>query len=79
MCLYPKLLENKKYKVNKKNGGNVPTVNDLRTKYVPVGCGNCIECRKQKARGWQLRLLEEVRENKTGHMVTLTFSNETIS
>ena len=38
----------KKYEPNKKNGGNVPPLNDERTLYVPVGCQNCIECDKQK-------------------------------
>lgn len=64
--------------MNKKNGGNVPVCNDERTRYVPVGCGNCIECRKQKARNWQIRLQEEIRHDNTGKFVTLTFSNESI-
>ena len=75
MCLYPKLIENKKYKVNKKNKGIVPMVNDTRVLLVPVGCGNCIECRKQKMRMWQVRLLEELRHDSTGKFVTLTFSD----
>lgn len=76
MCLYPKIVFNPKYKPNKKNGGQVPAVNDKRVLAVPIGCGNCIECRKQKARGWQLRLLEDIKENKNGKFITLTFSNE---
>ena len=50
MCLYPKLIKNRKYMPNKKNGGNVPEVQDDRVLYVPVGCGNCIECKRQKKR-----------------------------
>lgn len=78
MCLYPKLIENRKYKLNKKNGGNIPPITDERTKYVPIGCQECIECRKQKARGWQVRMLEEVRTNMTGKFITLTFSDKSI-
>lgn len=76
MCLYPKLIENRKYKANKKNGGVIPPVSDKRTLMVPVGCGKCIECKKQKARNWQVRLHEELRHDKTGQFVTLTFSDE---
>jgi len=76
MCLYPKLIENRKYKANKKNGGIIPPVSDKRTLMVPVGCGKCIECKKQKARNWQVRLHEELRHDKTGQFVTLTFSDE---
>lgn len=76
MCLYPRLIKNRKYVSNKKNGGNIPPVQDDRVKYVPVGCGECIECRKQKARGWQLRLLEDIKTNTNGKFITLTFSNE---
>lgn len=78
MCLYPTFRKNPKYKINKKNGGNVPVMHDDRVKYVPTGCGNCIECRKQKARNWQLRMLEEVKTETNGKFVTLTFSEESI-
>lgn len=78
MCLYPKLIKNPKYKANQKNGGQVPPVTDPRTLYVPIGCQNCMECRKQKAREWQVRLLEDIKQNKNGVFVTLTFSNESI-
>ena len=37
MCLFPKLILNRKYTANKKNGGVVPVCVDGRTKYVPVG------------------------------------------
>lgn len=76
MCLYPKLIKNRKYIPNKKNGGIIPPILDGRTAYVPVGCQKCIECKKQKSRQWQVRLSEEIRHNKKGTMVTLTFSNE---
>lgn len=79
MCLYPKLINNKKYQSNKKNGGVIPAVSDKRVLVVPVGCGKCMECRKQKARNWQVRLQEEIKHNKNGKFVTLTFSNESIA
>ncbi|UYD39188.1 MAG: replication initiator protein [Wigfec virus K19_94] len=78
MCLYPKLIKNRKYIANKKNGGNVPICVDKRVLEVPVGCGKCIECRKQEARKWQVRLLEDVREHKNGKFITLTFSTESL-
>jgi hypothetical protein len=76
MCLYPTLIKNKKYTSNKKNGGQVPMVQDPRTLYVAVGCQNCIECRKQKARAWQVRLLEDIKQHTNGIFTTLTFNNE---
>ena len=33
---------------------------------------------KQKARAWQVRLTEEMKHNKNGHFVTLTFSPEAL-
>lgn len=78
MCLYSKLIKNPKYKANNKNGGEIPPMADTRISYVPIACGNCIECRKKKAREWQVRLLEDIKTNKNGKFVTLTFSNESI-
>lgn len=78
MCLYPKLIINRKYIANKKNGGNIPEVKDPRVLYVPVGCGKCMECLKQKARNWQVRLHEEIKHDKTGKFITFTFSNQSI-
>ncbi len=46
---------------------------------MPVGCGRCMECRKQKAREWAVRLQEEIKINKNAKFVTLTFSDEAIS
>lgn len=89
MCLFPKIIKNRKYTANKKNGGIVPEmpkvkvdgkwIEDERVKYVPVGCGKCMECMKQKKNNWRIRLMEEVRNNETKcHFVTFTFSNESI-
>ncbi len=79
MCLYPRLIQNPKYRANKKNKGNTPKAIDNRVKAVPIGCGNCMECRKKKSRDWQVRLHEEIRDNKTGKFVTLTFSDEALN
>lgn len=76
MCLYPKLIKNPKYLPNKKNKGIIPKCEDERTRYVAIGCGHCIECMQQKARGWKVRLCEEFKVNKYSYFVTLTFSNE---
>lgn len=76
MCLYPKIIENPRYKPNKKNGGNPPIPNDERLRAVAVGCGKCIECKKQKAREWQARLCEEIKVDKRGKFMTMTFSDE---
>ena len=78
MCLYPKLIQNRKYKANKKNKGIIPICKDERALLVPVGCGKCMECMRQKANGWKTRLLEEVRHDKTGKFVTLSFSNKSL-
>ncbi len=78
MCLYPRLIKNPKYKPNAKNGGNVPIPTDERVLYVPVGCGKCMECKKQKAREWQVRLNEEIKHDHTAKFVTLTFSEDTL-
>lgn len=76
MCLYPKLIYNRKYLPNAKNGRNPPEVKDKRVLKVPVGCGNCIECKQKKARDWTVRLNEELRNSGEGVFVSLTFSNE---
>ncbi|AXH75615.1 MAG: replication initiator protein [Microviridae sp.] len=78
MCLYPKLIPNRKYLPNKKNKGIVPQCKDERVKIVAVGCGNCMECRKQRKMQWQVRLTEEQRVNKTGKFVTLSFTDESL-
>lgn len=76
MCLYPKLIENRKYKPNKKNGGIIPPITDDRVLYVAVGCGKCMECMQQKKREWLVRLQEEIKENNNCKFVTLTFRDE---
>ena len=78
MCLFPRLIKNRRYLPNKKNKGVPPFCNDYRKLYVPVGCGVCIECMKQKALGWKIRLSEELKVNKYTYFVTFTFSPESL-
>lgn len=84
MCLYPKLILNRKYLPNKKNKGVVPPLPlkngrpDERVKYVSVGCQKCMECLKKKGREWLVRLSEEIKEDKNVSFVTLTFSNKSL-
>jgi hypothetical protein len=75
MCLYPKMINNPKYKQNKKNGGNIPPLNDIRVMQVPIGCGECMECMKQKGLQWKVRLSEELRCPSEKTFITLTYSN----
>ena len=44
MCLYPRLMKNKRYMPNKKNGGIVPQLDDIRKETIEVPCGVCLEC-----------------------------------
>lgn len=76
MCLYPTLIKNPKYRSTKKNDGIIPPIPDERVKYVPIGCQRCMECRQQKARAWQIRLLEDIKTNVNGYFITLTISNQ---
>lgn len=78
MCLYPKLIKNKRYIPNKSNNYNPPICKDERLLYVPVKCGNCIECRKAIANEWKIRLNNELKEWKYKYFVTLTFNNESL-
>ena len=50
---------------------------DVRTTLVPIGCGNCIECRKQKVNEWRIRMTEELKDH-TGWYVTLTFAEDSL-
>lgn len=77
MCLYPRFIKNKKYLMVDIQG-KTKELKDIRAKYVPVGCGNCIECRKQKANAWRIRLCEEIKIHKYAYFITLTFNNENL-
>lgn len=79
MCLYSREIRNPRYRANKSNNYTPPACDDKRKLYVSIGCGNCIECRKQKQREWQVRLAEEIKHNHTGKFITLTFSEEELT
>lgn len=76
MCLYTRYVLNPRYKPNKKNKGKPPICTDKRLLYVPIKCGKCMECRKQKQREWVIRLSEEIRSNPKGYFITLTINDE---
>lgn len=78
MCLYPKVIKNKKYLPNKKNGYNAPKCENKLFEYVTADCGRCLECRKKKMRDWKVRLMEEVRNNRDALFVTLTLNENSL-
>lgn len=49
---------------------------DKRVLTVQIPCGCCIECCKQKANAWRVRMIEELKMHKYNYFVTLTFSND---
>ena len=64
MCLNPKTIRNKRFTINKKNGGEIPSVKDERTVNIEIGCGKCHLCRKKRSNGWQTRLIEEIKNKE---------------
>lgn len=86
MCLFPKRIQNRKYLPNVKNEGIIPDppllgydsnglpIYDTRVLTVEIPCGRCIECCRAKAREWQARLSEEIKDWKYMYFVTFTFS-----
>lgn len=76
MCLYPREIDNPKYKPNKKNKGIVPPCTDIRLLTIMIPCGKCMECHKTKGRQWATRLIHEIKDDPGAVMVTLTFNTE---
>lgn len=79
MCYYPRFIKNPKYLPNKKNHYMPPRIKDERVSMVPIGCGVCKECRRQRANGWMTRIEREIaslEKNVKAYYVTLTFSEE---
>lgn len=79
MCLYPKLILNKRYLPTKKNGGVPPACPDGRLKYITAACGKCMECRQQKQRQWLVRMSEELRQEPNAYFITLTIDDKSYS
>ena len=46
--------------------------------YVPIGCGKCMECRRQKAQSWRVRLCEELKAQQYSYFITLTYNDESL-
>ena len=78
MCIKKTLIANKKYMANKKNGGVIPHLEDVRMAQIWVPCGECYICRKKKARQWRVRISEDIKKNKDCKIVLLTFSTENL-
>lgn len=76
MCLYPKLIPNRRYLPTKKNGGRPPLCPDERLRYVTAACGDCYECRQQKQRQWMVRMMEELRHTPNAYFITLTIDDK---
>ena len=76
MCLYPKLIPNRRYLPTKKNGGVPPVCPDERLRYITAACGDCYECRRQKQRQWIVRMSEENRQTPNAYFLTLTINDE---
>lgn len=77
MCLYPRIIKNKRYLGYITKKGDIKC-EDQRQLYVSIGCGECIECRQQKAREWRVRLMEELKCHNYKYFVTLTFENSAL-
>ena len=74
--LIPKINKKRKVLQYQKNGGIIPECPDERLRYVTAACGKCYECRKQKARGWLVRMEEELRHNPNAIFITLTLEDK---
>lgn len=79
MCLQTRFIRNPKYKANKKNKGRPEIARAAELLYVPIKCGECVECRKEKAREWEFRLENEIEGDQSAHFLTLTFNEENLS
>lgn len=60
------------WQVSKARG--VPFSRDL-TEYIEIPCGQCYECRKDKARKWSFRCLFESFEHEKNYFLTLTYDD----
>lgn len=45
-------------------------------KLLTINCGQCIDCKLQKAREWATRCMLEAKEHKDNYFLTLTYDNE---
>lgn len=78
MCLNGRMIKNRRYTANMKNGGIIPEAKDERLKGVEIPCGWCSECVREKRREWRQRLSEEAIGNVYGwgYFATMSISEE---
>jgi len=53
-----------------------PFFSYLNNRWVPHQCGRCPPCKKRRVDGWVFRMLQEQRNHKNAHFITLTYDNE---
>lgn len=74
MCVFGRTIKNRRYTETKKNGGKIPPLRDMSLLGVETKCGTCIDCLKERAGEWRIRLTEEAKSNQwRGHFITLTY------
>lgn len=81
MCTRQLIINNPKYKPNKKNNGNPPELTNEKERTLQIPCGDCPECRKKKTNDWKIRLFEEIKAQGEENciFVTLTFDEENLN
>ena len=67
-----------KKKVEAETGNLLAICNDERKKIIPIGCGKCMVCMKQRAREWKYRIIEDLKVYKNAKFITLTFKPEAL-
>lgn len=53
-------------------------VDGLNMYSVPVNCGKCIYCKKQRITGWSFRLIQEEKASNNVYFITLTYDSNNI-
>lgn len=74
MCVFSNYIRNKKYEKGSKDYKNGVDIGKM--KWIETKCGECIECRRERANEWRVRLTEEIKGDKRGRFTTLTFKEE---
>lgn len=46
--------------------------------YIPVGCGKCPPCRRNRTNGWVFRIMQEDRISDSAYFVTLTYDGDNL-
>lgn len=45
---------------------------------IPINCGKCLNCKKNRINGWSFRLMKETQISQSAHFVTLTYATQFI-